>query len=142
MAGYYTTGVDVQADALTGDELIPIDTGLSDGVTPTVAALPVVTAASGPVQVQVPLTGFAITAPDDCLTLIINPAGTLATGTLTLPANPREGQEFEFVSTQTQTALTVAANTGHTLNGTAVTALTRSIGVKWRFLANVWHRTQ
>lgn len=142
MAGFFVNGVSVLTTALTGAERIPADTGLSTN--PFATALAPTTVASGPLQVQVPLTGFTINAPDDCSTLVINPAGTLATGTLRLPVNPREGTEFEFGSTQTQTALTVSVGSGttHTIVGPAVTALTAGVAVKWRFAATVWYRTQ
>lgn len=71
---------------------------------------------------QVPLTGFTITIPAHTSVMMINPAGTLATGTYTMEANPSDGQRVCIVSTQTQTAVTIAANTGQTIGGLAVPA--------------------
>jgi len=71
---------------------------------------------------QVPLTGFAITIPNHTSLMMINPAGTLATGTFTMEPNPSDGQRVCIVSTQTQTAVTIAANTGQTIGGLAVPA--------------------
>lgn len=53
---------------------------------------------------------------------LIQPAGTLATGTLTTEAHPGPGQQECFFSTQTQTALTWTANTGQTMDSSAPSA--------------------
>jgi hypothetical protein len=47
----------------------------------------------------------------------MNPAGTLATGTITMPAAPADGMTISFSSTQAITALTVAGNTGQSIVG-------------------------
>jgi hypothetical protein len=78
-----------------------------------------------PFDFYVPLTGFSITM--QTAKLVLNPAGTLATGTVTLPLNPPDGAVAEISSTQIISALTVSANTGDLIvNGVlaAVTALT------------------
>jgi hypothetical protein len=71
------------------------------------------------VSLQVPITGFSITVPHGISDLILQPAGTLATGTITLDATPNDGQSFCWVSTATQTAITITAGTGQTLSGAA-----------------------
>lgn len=68
---------------------------------------------------QVPVTGFSITVGTNAGLLYLNPAGTLATGTITLPPNPSDGQYFCWMSTQTQTAVTITAGAGQTLAGIA-----------------------
>jgi hypothetical protein len=68
---------------------------------------------------QVLTTGFTYTFASGTTTLIINPAGTLATGTITMPASPADGMVITIESTQQVTAVTVAANTGQTLVGAA-----------------------
>lgn len=75
-------------------------------------------------SLQTPTTGFSITIADIVGTLILNPAGTLATGTVTMPANPINGQEIRVSSSQIITTLTVAANAGQTISNapTTVTA--------------------
>ena len=72
---------------------------------------------------QTPTTGFTYTfTPSSTGTvLVMNPAGTLATGTITMPASPSDGMTVTFSSTKAITALTVSANTGQTINN-AVTA--------------------
>ncbi len=78
-----------------------------------------------PFDFYVPLTGFAITMQTNLL--VLNPAGTLATGAVTLPLNPVDGALAEISTTQILTAFTVAANTGDVIvNGVlgAVTQIT------------------
>lgn len=67
-------------------------------------------------SVQVPTTGFAITIANNISTLILNPAGTLASGTITMPATPIDGQEVRFNSSQIVTSLTVSPNTSQTIS--------------------------
>lgn len=99
---------------------------------------------------QVPLTAFTITVPNTVSLMVLNPAGTLATGTLTMAANPADGQRFCLYDSQTQTAITVDANTNQTLNTTigiaTPTALTAKTKYCWVFMGNVsglaaWVRT-
>lgn len=92
---------------------------------------------------QVPLTGFAITPGNAVALLHLNPAGTLATGTLTLAANPGDGQRFCLIDSQTQTAITIAANTGQTLGGiTNPTALVANTQYCWYYNRPnaIWYR--
>ena len=64
---------------------------------------------------QVSTTAFTYTFAAGTTVLVINPAGTLATGTITMPAAPADGMTISFSSTQTITALTVNANTGQSI---------------------------
>lgn len=64
---------------------------------------------------QAPSTGFSYTFAAGVNVLVMNPAGTLATGTITMPASPADGMTITFSSTQTITALTVNANTGQSI---------------------------
>lgn len=66
-------------------------------------------------SLQIPVTSFSITIPNGCSTLYLNPAGTLAAGTITMPAAPIDKQVVEVGSSQIITALTVSANAGQTL---------------------------
>ena len=98
---------------------------------------------------QVPLTAFSITPPNLTSLLYLNPAGTLATGTLTMEAVASDGQKFCVEDSQTQTAITISANTGQTLtSGTyglaTPTALTANTRYCWLYLASqaAWVRTQ
>lgn len=87
-----------------------------------------------PCDLQVPVTAFSIT-PTASLT-ILNPAGTLATGTFTLPANPFDGQLVALATAQTVTALTVAAQSGQTIGNPAVTTLVAGNNVAWSWKAS------
>lgn len=87
-----------------------------------------------PFDLYIPLTGFVITMRNG--RLVINPAGTLATGTVNLPLNPPDGAVVTIMSTQTQTALVVAANTSDLIVGTAVTALVAGTSVEYSYSLN------
>jgi len=67
---------------------------------------------------QVLTTGFGYTFAAGVQVLVIQPAGTLATGTVTMPAAPADGMTIAVVSTQQVTAITVSANTGQSIVGT------------------------
>ncbi len=91
---------------------------------------------------NVPLTAFSLTYAKGQTNMVLNPAGTLATGTLTTEANPSDGQRECVLSTQTQTAITVTANTGQTIvNGP--TALVANVPVCWTFVKSLaaWERS-
>lgn len=92
---------------------------------------------------QVPLTGFAITVANTADTLILEPAGLLATGTVTMAAAPIDGQEFNFTCTQAVTALTIQANAGQTMLAPfAGVAYVANTGFGWKYLAatTAWYR--
>jgi len=131
--------------ALTGTEVIPADTNAVAGTAPQTIGIPVsaLRNTSGMSQ-QTPLTAFAITIPANVAVLQLTPAGTLATGTITLPASPYDGQDAFIFSTQTVTALTIAANMGQTINGTAITTIAANtrIGYKYNVANTTWYREQ
>lgn len=91
-----------------------------------------------------PLTGFAITVANDIAQLVLEPAGTLATGTVTLPAAPEDGDTVGISTTQTITALTISPNAGQTVAdapttlgvGGAVRFLYRSANTTWYRIGN------
>jgi hypothetical protein len=77
---------------------------------------------------QTPTTGFSYTFASGTNVLVMNPAGTLATGTITMPAAPADGMTITFSSTQTITALTVNANTGQSIVSAATVLPARQAG--------------
>ena len=87
------------------------------------------------VSVQVPSTGFTITMVSNYgstgSVLTLNPAGTLATGTINLPLKPIDGQIAEVSTTATITALTVSGN-GSTIKN-APTTLTAGSGFAYYY---------
>jgi hypothetical protein len=91
---------------------------------------------------QVLTTGFTYTFAAGTQVLVINPAGTLATGTITMPASPADGMTIRFSSSQIITALTVSANTGQSIVS-AVTTLAAGGGAAYiyRLAATTWYRT-
>jgi hypothetical protein len=93
-------------------------------------------------EYQAPLTGFSYTFPTGITTVILNPLGTLATGTVTMPASPADGMVVTISSSQIITALTVSANTGQSIVS-AVTTLLAGGGAKYiyRLTNTTWYRT-
>lgn len=94
-------------------------------------------------SVQTPTTGFTIAAAAGVTQLVLNPAGTLATGTVTFPPNPGDNQPFSLMTSQTITALTANTSDGNSING-APTTLSANTAVRWRFITSLskWFREQ
>lgn len=96
---------------------------------------------------QTPATGFAITVAAGVRTLILEPAAALATGTVTMPAAPVNGQELRLTSTQNIVALTVSPNTGQTVRNAPTgftVSLTGDQGYEFIYRAanTTWYRLQ
>jgi hypothetical protein len=75
-----------------------------------------------PADYQVPSTGFSYTFPASSQVVLFKPAGTLATGTITMPLAPSDGMIVTMASTQIITTLVLNGNTGQTVNN-AITTL-------------------
>lgn len=88
-----------------------------------------------------PTTGFSLTLSDNTCRTILTPAGTLAAGTVTTNATPFDGQEHVISTTQTITALTVAANSGQSLANGMPTTLTAggSFRIHYRLSNTTWY---
>jgi len=90
-----------------------------------------------------PVTGATVTVPStvyDIYNLILTPAGTLATLTITFPTtNLRDWQTIKINSTQAVTALTM---NGGTINA-AATSLTANSPLAWTYNPEntTWYRT-
>jgi hypothetical protein len=96
-------------------------------------------------NLYVPGTGFNITVPtpvSEQQWMILQPAGTLATGTITLPLNTGvpDGTQVLITSTQTITAFTLALNGASAIFGN-VSTLTAGAAVCYRFYqaTNSWY---
>ena len=88
-----------------------------------------------------PITGFALTIAAGIQYLVLEPAGTLATGAVTMPASPPDGTVVRISSTQIITALTLTPNSGQTIVGSATTlAAAISIGYLYRSANTSWYR--
>jgi len=91
---------------------------------------------------QTPTTGFAITIANTAGRSILDPAGTLAAGTITMPAAPKDGQLCRIASTQAVTALTHSPNTGQTLKGALTTIAANGFAeYTYRSANTTWYRT-
>lgn len=78
-------------------------------------------------------TGFSQTFANGQEYILLYPAATLATGTITTEASPvSDGQRECIRSSQIVTALTLTANAGQTINSPA-TALAAGTSVCWTF---------
>jgi len=89
---------------------------------------------------QTPTTGFSYTFAAGTTVLVMNPAGTLATGTITMPASPADGMTITFESTQQITALTVQGNTGQSLvNGTLTLRPNQPVAYVYRLSNTTWY---
>jgi hypothetical protein len=96
-------------------------------------------------NVYVPTTGFSITVPtpvSEQQWMLIQPAGTLATGTITLPLNTGvpDGTEVLITTTQEITALTISLNGATAVFGSPTT-LQPGAAVRLRFYlaTNSWY---
>lgn len=94
-------------------------------------------------SLQTPTTGFAITVARGVTQLVINPAGTLATGTVTLPVSPGDNQPFSLSTAQTVTALTLNTSDGSAV-GAAATTIAANTTLRYRYITslNKWFREQ
>jgi hypothetical protein len=98
------------------------------------------------VNLYVPATGFNIAAPtpiSEQQWIVLQPAGTLATGTVTLPLNTStpDGTEILVTTTQTITTFAVGLN-GATAAFGAPTTLAANAFFRLRFYqaTNSWYR--
>jgi hypothetical protein len=87
---------------------------------------------------QVLTTGFTYTFAAGVQLLLAVPAGTLATGTVTMPASPVDGMNITITSTQQITALTVNGNTGQSVVGGATSV---SVGGSQTFVYRLANTT-
>lgn len=103
--------------ALTGTELVPADTLLPGGLQPQTVSVPTAALGANVLAQSTPLTGFAITVPNGTTIEQLTPAGTLATGAITFPSAPYNGQALTIYSSATVTAFTTTAPSGQTITG-------------------------
>jgi hypothetical protein len=88
-----------------------------------------------------PAAGFSITLGNNDNVLVLNPAGVLATGTVTMCTAPYDTMKVTFRTSQTVTALTVSPNVGQSVAaapttlvaGTEKTAVYRLANTTWFF---------
>ena len=88
---------------------------------------------------QVLLTAFTYTFAAGTQVLVINPAGTLATGTITMPAAPSDGMTITFISTKQITALTMAGNGATLVSGVTALNANQSVSYIYRATGTTWY---
>lgn len=81
------------------------------------ARLDEVTGGTVSIQYAAPTTGTTVTMTSGVQSLILNPAGTIATLTVTLPSSPANGAAVDIRSTQQVTAITVQGAGAETITG-------------------------
>ncbi len=97
-------------------------------------------------SISTPATGFNITVPtpvSEQQWMLLQPAGTLAAGTITLPLNTGvpDGTEVLVTSTQIITSLTVAVNGAAAANGAPTTlAANGFFRLRYVLSQNSWYR--
>ena len=90
---------------------------------------------------QTPVTGFSYTVPAGVVGTVFIPAGTLATGTIIMPATPADGMTVNLSSTQIITALTLNANTGQTIVNAITTLIAGgNAAYLYRLSNTTWYR--
>jgi hypothetical protein len=132
--------------ALTGLELVPADTQLANQP-PATVSIPMTSFPAGAYVAVIPTTGQSLVIPNGVNAYLMNPAGTLATLTLTMPSSPVNGQLLRIASSATITALTLSGAAGQTIlnNPTAITVSTTT-PYNYAFMYNAvsaaWNRVQ
>jgi hypothetical protein len=88
---------------------------------------------------QVLTTAFTYTFAAGTTVLVINPAGTLATGTITFPAAPVDGMTVTFSSTQTITALTLSGNGNTIVSAATILPANQATTYVYRLSNTTWY---
>ena len=81
---------------------------------------------------QTPTTGFSITVGNGCSTLQLTPVGALASGSITMPSTPVNGQWLLVASTQAILAITFSPAAGQTILN-APTSLPAGVEVSFQY---------
>lgn len=136
---------------VTGNELIPADTGLNN---PATVLLPLAAINALPPAYPVFASSTAVNAftvsplVGKVVILAVN-NNALSNTSMQMPANPIDGQELQVSSTATIGTFNVSANVGQTLDTQAkTTAITASTTVSfgyayiWRAADSTWRRLQ
>lgn len=132
---------------VTGNELVPADTGLPNGQQPQTVLLSLAAINALPYQYTAPLTGTSVTVANNIGKLVIDPAGTIAALTVVMPSAPVDGQTLSISSSNTVTALTLTPGSGQTIaqTPTAITvSTTAAYGYTFIYRAanTKWYRMQ
>lgn len=92
-------------------------------------------------EYNAPVAGASIGIADGTQALILNPAGTIATCTVQMPANPVDGDIVRVSTSQEITGLTVSPNTGQSIKNAPTTlAAAGSFAYLYRNSDTTWYR--
>lgn len=93
-------------------------------------------------QYSNPLTGFSLSVTDDTrdIHVILNPAGTLATGTIVLPATPRDKQLVIVTTSNEITALTIDGGSATVQGDPTTLAAGGFFTMKYDTTTTTWYR--
>lgn len=94
------------------------------------------------IQYAAPTVGQTVEIAASTDVLIIEPAGTLATLTINLPAGVPPSKRITVASTQIVTALTFGGNGNTILNGITAMAVGGASEYIFRAANNSWYRVQ
>ncbi len=141
--------------ALTGTEVLPMDTGYASGVQPQTMLMPLVgtgAVAAGAWSFEThPTTASSVTISNNIGLLFVTASAAKAGLTVTFPSSPVDGQKFTLATNVALTAIGFSPNTGQSVNNMGLsfilspTAATTTAGlpsVTWMYrLANTtWYR--
>ena len=89
-----------------------------------------------------PTTGFSYTIPNTVTAFVLDPSGTLASGTVTLCAAPTDNQEVTVSVSQIITSFTVSPNTGQTVRGAPSASTFGPGGMRYIYQSSntTWYR--
>lgn len=107
------------------------------------SAGPVITngaSCDGSLVTAVPTTGFTNTIPNNCTTYLMAPAGTLASGTVNMPAAPFDKQRVVIASSQTITSFTVSGNGKSLPNSPTTLSAGTSVEYLYFNATSTWYR--
>jgi hypothetical protein len=136
--------------ALTGSELVPGDTQITNSSPPQTVAIPLPLFDGGVYNYvsgqTTPLSGV-IVIPNNINDEVLDPTTTVTTLSLTMPSAPLNGQKVHITSSHTITTLTVAGAAGQTVSNppTALTvSTTAAFGYAfiWAATPATWYRLQ
>lgn len=148
-----TTTTPAGPTAITGNETVPADSNLLQGLNPATIQIPMSALGAGPFTYTTlgPATATnALTARSIDGGIIIIGSAALSPTTITLPPSPIDGQQFRLSATQTIASLTVNGATGATVSNSPTaltTSATTDYGYGFRYRATtattgVWYRVQ
>jgi hypothetical protein len=88
-----------------------------------------------------PADGFNTDIPDDTKVVTLDPAAPLATGSMTMPPNPYDGQHMNIMSTENIASFLLMAGAGSSIKN-APTSLSAGVGVEYYYRAAnaTWYR--